>query len=71
MSLVDVTAETTIDRPREEVAAFAIEPENDTRWILALRSAHALTDGPVSVGTRVERVCPILGPSHRVCERSD
>jgi hypothetical protein len=29
---VDVLAETEIARPRHEVAAFAIDPSNTTRW---------------------------------------
>ena len=58
---VDVTVETTIDRPREEVAAFATDPANDTRWILALRSARALTNGAIAPGAQVERVASFLG----------
>ena len=58
---VDVTVEQRIERPREEVAGFAMDPVNDTRWILALDSARQLTDGEVGVGTRVERVASFLG----------
>jgi uncharacterized membrane protein len=58
---IEVTAETEIARPREDVAAFATDPANDTRWILALDSARKLTDGPVAPGTRVERVASFLG----------
>jgi hypothetical protein len=58
---VDVTVETRIDRGRDEVARFAMDPANDTRWILALDSARKLTDGAVGAGTRVERVAAFLG----------
>jgi uncharacterized protein YndB with AHSA1/START domain len=58
---VDVTVEQRIERPREEVARFAMDPSNDTRWILALDSARKLTEGEVGVGTRVERVASFLG----------
>jgi hypothetical protein len=58
---IDVTAETEIARPRTEVAAFATDPANDTRWILALESARKLTEGPVAPGTRVERIASFLG----------
>ena len=58
---VDVTAEIEIARPRERVAAFATDPANDTRWILALDSARKLDDGPVGPGTRVERIASFLG----------
>jgi uncharacterized protein YndB with AHSA1/START domain len=61
MPAVDVTVETTIDLPREEVAAYATDPANDTSWILALTSACSLTDGPVGTGTRVERIASFLG----------
>jgi hypothetical protein len=37
--------EQRIGRPRDEVARFAMDPANDTRWILALDSARVLPDG--------------------------
>jgi Polyketide cyclase / dehydrase and lipid transport len=65
---VDVTVEQRIARPREEVARFAMDPANDTRWILALDSARVLPGGArdepedgVGVGTRVERLAGFLG----------
>ncbi len=58
---VDVTATGTIDRPREEVAAYLRDPANDTGWIGGLRSARLLTPGPVAVGSQVERVASFLG----------
>jgi uncharacterized membrane protein len=58
---VDITATATIDRPREEVAAYLRDPANDTSWIGGLRSARLLTPVPVSVGSQVERVAGFLG----------
>jgi uncharacterized membrane protein len=58
---VDVTATATIDRPREEVAAYLRDPAHDTHWIGGLRSAQLLTPGPVAVGSQVERVASFLG----------
>jgi uncharacterized protein YndB with AHSA1/START domain len=58
---IDVMAESTIARPREEVAAFAMEAENDTRWIGGIRRARRLTAGLTAVGTRVERVAHFMG----------
>jgi uncharacterized membrane protein len=58
---VDVTATATIDRPRQEVAAYLRDPANDISWIGGLRSARLLTPGPVAVGSRVERVASFLG----------
>ena len=59
--MVDVTVEQLVRRPRDEVARFAMDPANDARWILALDSVRVLDDGPVGVGTRVERVASFLG----------
>ncbi len=58
---VDVTATASIDRPREEVAAYLRDPANDTHWIGGLRSARLLTPEPVAVGSQVERVAGFLG----------
>ena len=58
---VDVTVETRVERPRDEVAGFAMDPANDTRWITALDSSRTLTEGELGVGTRVERVASFLG----------
>ena len=53
---VDVTATASIDRPRDQVAAYLRDPANDTTWIGGLRSARLLTPGQVTVGSQVERV---------------
>ena len=58
---VDVTATGTIDRPREQVAAYLRDPANDTTWIGGIRSARLLTPRPVAVGSQVERVASFLG----------
>jgi carbon monoxide dehydrogenase subunit G len=58
---VDVSATGRIDRPRDEVAAYLRDPANDTTWIGGIRSARLLTPGPVTVGSRVERVASFLG----------
>lgn len=58
---VDVAVEQRIARPRQEVAAVAMDPANDRRWIGALTEVNKLTEGPVGRGTRVERVAAFLG----------
>ena len=58
---VDVTVEQPIARPRDTVAAFAMDPRNDRRWIGALTEVRTLTDGPVRPGTQVQRVAGFLG----------
>ena len=55
------SAETRIARPSAEVAAFVMDPENDSSWIGGIRSVTVLTDPPIAVGTRVERVAQFLG----------
>jgi hypothetical protein len=62
---VDVTVEQRIARERREVAAFAMDPANDRRWIGALKSVRTLGDGAVEEGTRVERVASFLGRDMR------
>ena len=62
---VDVTVEQEIGRERAAVAGFAMDPANDARWIKALDSVRVLSDGPVGVGTQVERVASFLGREMR------
>ncbi|MGH2790928.1 MAG: SRPBCC domain-containing protein [Actinomycetota bacterium] len=54
-------AETEIGRVPAEVAAFAMEAENDTRWIGGISTARRLTPPPTGIGTRVERVATFMG----------
>lgn len=58
---IDVTAQTTINRPRQEVADFATNPHNDPVWIGGISQARLLSEPPVAVGTQVERVASFLG----------
>jgi hypothetical protein len=59
--MTDVTVETVIRRTREDVAAYAMNPEHDRSWIGALTEVNVLTEGPIGAGTRVERVAQFLG----------
>jgi uncharacterized membrane protein len=58
---IDVTMQTTIARPREDVARFAMDPGNDTAWIGGISEARTVTDGPLRQGSRVARVASFLG----------
>jgi uncharacterized membrane protein len=58
---MDVQVEQVIDRPREEVARYAMAPENEPVWIVGIRETHLVTDPPVRVGTEVARVASFLG----------
>lgn len=55
------TIETVIRRPPEEVAAYTMDPANDPSWIGGLREIRRLDEGPLGLGSRVERVSRMLG----------
>jgi uncharacterized membrane protein len=58
---VDVTSEVQIERPREEVAAFAADPDNATAWYKDIESVEWETPPPATVGSRVRFVARFLG----------
>ena len=58
-----ITAEHSvfIERPVEDVWAFCIKPENDTRWRSDLLKSEFTSSGPVSVGSTGRQVAQFLG----------
>lgn len=58
---IDVQAETQIDRPRAEVAAWASDPDNAPRWRADVKSVEWKTDKPLRAGSRLAFVTPSLG----------
>jgi uncharacterized membrane protein len=58
---VDVLSEIEIQRPREEVSAFAADPSNATAWYKNIRSVEWETPPPAVVGSRVRFVAEFLG----------
>jgi hypothetical protein len=52
---VDVLTEITIERPRDEVAAFASDPSNATTWYKNINAVEPETTPPAVVGSRVRR----------------
>ena len=58
---IDITAEVTIDRKRDDVAWFAMEPENDPVWIGGVIEAKMVTEPPFGTGTKVARVAKFMG----------
>ncbi|HEY2223272.1 SRPBCC family protein [Actinomycetospora sp.] len=58
---VDVECAVTIDRARDEVAAFASDPDNATRWYENIRSVEWETPPPLRVGSRLAFVASFLG----------
>jgi uncharacterized membrane protein len=58
---VDVMVEVRIDRPVEEVAAFAGDPGNAPSWYVNIESVRWQTTPPVQVGSRMDFVATFLG----------
>jgi uncharacterized membrane protein len=58
---VDVLTETTIGRPREQVAAYAADPSNAPAWYDNIDSVEWETPPPITVGSRLAFAARFLG----------
>lgn len=58
---VDVLTEITIERPRDEVAAFAADPSNGTTWYKNIKAVEWETTPPAVVGSRLRFRAHFLG----------
>lgn len=58
---VDVVSEIEITRPRDEVAAFAIDPANTTAWYANIVAVRRESEEPLAVGSQMAFVAKFLG----------
>jgi uncharacterized protein YndB with AHSA1/START domain len=58
---VDVAVERVIARPREQVAAYAADPDHTTEWYANIKAVEWETPRPLRVGSRLAFVASFLG----------
>jgi hypothetical protein len=58
---VDVASSIVVDRPRGEVAAYAMDPSHVTSWYKNITSVDLSTAGPLAVGSTMAFEARFLG----------
>jgi len=61
--LVDVQTQIEIDRPRDELAAYAADPDNATTWYVNIKAVEWKSPRPLTVGSRITFRAQFLGRS--------
>jgi hypothetical protein len=61
MTLIDVTTEIEIDRPRAGVAAYVSDPDNAHEWYENIERVEWETPRPPGLGSRIAFVARFLG----------
>src|SRR4051812_21280138 len=59
--MIDVVCEIEIARPRAEVAAYVVDPDNAPQWYANIASVEWETRPPAAVGARFTFVAKVLG----------
>ena len=59
--MVDVLTETIIRRPRDQVSAYAADPDHAPQWYANIRSAEWRTPKPLTAGSRIAFKANFLG----------
>ena len=65
---VDVQTMIDINRPRNDVAAYAAHPDNATSWYKNIKSVEWRSPKPLAVGSRIAFVAQFLGRSSMTSE---
>jgi polyketide cyclase/dehydrase/lipid transport protein len=58
---VDVVTTIEVARPREQVAAFASDPDNATSWYENIKAVEWKSAKPLRMGSRVQFIAQFLG----------
>jgi uncharacterized membrane protein len=58
---IDVLTEIVINRPRDEVAAFAANPSRAPEWYVNIKSVEWKTPASLAIGSRIAFIASFLG----------